>query len=79
MSEPKLHALTCRVPMHGSQGPMPWHILPAGVELAQMPELSCDASGASLRLVVRCDVELGKRLLFIPFDRPAAAPGGPKP
>lgn len=68
----KIYALFYDVGPGGCMGPMPFRGgLPPGVELIEVPGLSCDEKGAHLRLVVRCEPEIGKRMGWIPAERPS--------
>ena len=55
---------------------MPWSIYPDGIELVQVPELSHNYAGATVRLVVRCEPEVGKKMCFIPLEQSVASGTG---
>lgn len=67
----KLYALDFHVGVGNYLGPMIWSQYPDGVELVNVPVVTCDEHGADIHIVVRCEPEIGKRMCWVPFDKPA--------
>ncbi len=73
---PKLHAIEFTVGVDQYVGPVPWTNYPYGVELAQAPTMTCDKNGAHIRLIVRCDPDVGRRMCWTPMEKPADSSQG---
>lgn len=65
----KIHSITFEVSDGSTIGPMPWSRYPDGVELVEVPHISCDGRKASVRIMVRCEPEIGRQMHWVPLER----------
>jgi hypothetical protein len=66
----KIYCATFDVGMYSFMRPATWASYPLGVELVEVPSIECDDRGAHIRLVLRCEADIGREMGWIPLEKP---------
>lgn len=67
----KLYLFSINVPHGQYTGPMPWSVYPDGIEIVEHPKVYFHDHGVRIDITVRCEPEVGKAMVWIPFEKPA--------
>jgi hypothetical protein len=72
----KLYLFSMNVPHDVYLGPAPWTIFPEGIEIAEHPKIHWHDHGVRIDITVRCEPEIGKAMIWTPFEKPTETEGG---